>query len=495
MPALVFGAGGVGPGIGTFLVEYSSLTGGGPQPNPEFVNIIRVDDPLGGGGGPFFVQEFLSVGDLEDVGIPFGFPPLPDAPQSGSATGIEVNDSRALDAVWRGGHIWLTTTINPNAASAPPAYVPAAADVGTTTAHWFMLDATAVTSSASGAGLIVLGDQGDIGGEDIAASTYTFFPAIAVDASSDVGIGFSASASTIFPGAFATGRLATDPLGTNVGSATLRAGLASYVRTFSDASGDCLPRNRWGDYSGMAIDPVDGSFWVFNEYAITQGTGTVCDAPPDTQLGRWGTAFGNFSDASLPIQLSYFNGAATAQGDVRLEWGTISETNNYGFEVEKSPDEPTSYQLIPNSLVPGHGTTLEPQHYSYTDTTATAGLWWYRLKQIDLDGTVHYMDGIAVDILTSVSGKSLPIAYSLGQNYPNPFNPTTLIEYSLPTAGQVSLAIYDVLGREVATLVNERQESGYYETEWDATGVSSGVYFYRIQAGDYADMKKLVLMK
>jgi len=138
---------------------------------------------------------------------------------------------------------------------------------------------------------------------------------------------------------------------------------------------------------------------------------------------------------------------------------------------------------------------LEPQHYSYTDTAATAGLWWYRLKQIDLDGTVHYMDGIAVDILTGVSEKPLPIAYSLGQNYPNPFNPTTLIRYSLPASGQVSLAIYDVLGREVAALVDARQESGYYETEWDATGFSSGVYFYRIHAGDYVDMKKLVLMK
>jgi hypothetical protein len=460
MPALVFGVGGVPGGppvIGTFLVSYSGLTGGGI----EFVQIVRVDDPL---GTPSFTQEYVSVGDIEGP----SFPALPDAPQSGSSAEIEVNDRRALDAVWRDGELWLTTTILPNSGS----------DVGQTTAHWFELSTTAVPGGA-----ITLSDQGDVGGEDIATGTFTFFPSIAVNSSGTAGIGFSASAPSIFPGAYATGRHSTDSAGTTQGSATLKAGEDFYLRTFGG------PRNRWGDYSGMAIDPVDGSFWVYNEYAMLRGSGT----PPED--GKWGTRWGNFSDASLPIQISYFNGAGTTQGDVSLEWGPVSETNNYGFEIEKSPNEPTSYQLIPNSFVPGHGTTLEPQQYSYTDTTATAGQWWYRLKQIDLDGTVHYMDGIAVDILTSVSGQSLPIAYSLGQNYPNPFNPTTLIQYSLPASGHVSLSIYNLLGRKVATLVNSRQESGSYESEWDATGVSSGIYFYRIQAGDYIDMKKLVLMK
>ena len=263
MPAQVFGAGGVGPGIGTFLVEHSGLSLAGD----EFVNVIRVDDPL---GTPAFTQEFINVGDIDDVAA---F--LPDAPQSGSGVGIEVNDRRALDAVWRNDQLYLTTTILPN--SGP--------DAGETTAYWFQLDTSAVTSSTSPAFLIALADQGDIGGEDLAAGTFTFFPAVAVNRDDEVKFGFSASAPTIFAGAFATGRQPADPPGTLRDSETIQAGRAPYKRFFGGT------RNRWGDYSGIALDPTDQKkFWVFNEFADLPGSAGMGTFGPED--GRWGTIWG-----------------------------------------------------------------------------------------------------------------------------------------------------------------------------------------------------------
>ena len=138
--------------------------------------------------------------------------------------------------------MWLTTTIPPSLASA---------DAGQTTAHWFKLNTSAVTSSASPAGLITLDQQGNIGGEDIAPGTSTFFPAVAVNKDGNAKFGFSASAATIFAGAYATGHHKDDPPGTVQASETVKAGLDPYVRTFGGS------RNRWGDYSGISVDPKE----------------------------------------------------------------------------------------------------------------------------------------------------------------------------------------------------------------------------------------------
>ena len=212
--------------------------------------------------------------------------------------------------------------------------------------------------------------------------------------------------------------------------------------------------------------------------------------------GRWGTWWGRIDpETALPIQLSYFHGTVTGESTVELRWGTLSETNNYGFEVEKSPNVPSSYQTIPNSFIPGHGTTLEPQHYAYTDHAAAAGLWWYRLKQMDLDGTVHFSDGVQVDVVTGVAIATTPGETALLQNSPNPFNPSTTIRYTLARRGHTTLKILDVLGREVATLVNGEEEAGDRSVDWNAAGLASGVYFYRLEAGSFLAVKKLLLLK
>jgi hypothetical protein len=200
-------------------------------------------------------------------------------------------------------------------------------------------------------------------------------------------------------------------------------------------------------------------------------------------------------NSALPVQLASFTGRVVSPNIVRLEWVTLSEVNNYGFEVQRRSDAQPEFVTLPSSFVPGHGTTNEPQHYSYNDPTATLGRWFYRLKQIDLDGAVHYCDAIRVDVLSGVGEKEIPTAFSLAPNYPNPFNAVTNIQFSIANCQLTILKVYDVLGREVATLVNEVMQPGTYKVQWDAGGQSSGMYVYRLKSGDFVETNKLVLLR
>ena len=216
----------------------------------------------------------------------------------------------------------------------------------------------------------------------------------------------------------------------------------------------------------------------------------------DDEASIWPTVdVSDFIDPPLPIQLARFTGIVLGSGVVRLEWTTLSEINNYGFEVlRKRTDEP-EYVTLPHSFVAGHGTTNEPHTYSFVDSTVLRGQWNYRLKQIDLDGGVHYTDPISVNVLTTVNELHLPAEFALKQNYPNPFNPSTTIHYEVPVAVSVTLTVYDITGREVATLVNENLQAGRYESTFDANGLASGVYFYKLQTSNFTDTKKLLLLR
>jgi hypothetical protein len=180
---------------------------------------------------------------------------------------------------------------------------------------------------------------------------------------------------------------------------------------------------------------------------------------------------------------------------VLLRWSTASETNNYGFEVQKAAEGTDAYQTIGNSFVAGHGTTVDPHSYSYTDASVAPGVWYYRLKQMDLDGAVHYSDGIRPTSLTGVEERALPTAFALDQNYPNPFNPSTTIEFALPKDSHVKLEVYDLLGRLVATLVDDVRPAGYHMQRFDASALGTGIYFYRLSAGENSFLKKMLLVK
>jgi agmatine deiminase len=196
----------------------------------------------------------------------------------------------------------------------------------------------------------------------------------------------------------------------------------------------------------------------------------------------------------LPIHLASFTATVLANNRVRLDWRTISEISNYGFWVQRKRQTETEWYELPNSFLPGHGTTNEPHDYTFTDNTISVGTWLYRLKQVDSNGTVGFIEPITVSVLTSVE-ESLPTGFKLEQNYPNPFNPSTTIKFSLPENAFVTLKVYNLLGQGVQTLVKENLQKGNYEVQFNANALASGIYHYRIEAGEHSQVKKMVLIR
>lgn len=261
-------------GLGTYLIAYGGINDGANL----YVQVIRVDSPL---SSPVFTARFSLWGTIAaDDNAAMGFP---GAPQLGSARTIATNDRRfSQNAVFRSGFLYC----------AAPTFKPAAAppDANQVTVHWFKIDPVLIDDQMIDPPPT---DQGNIGGEDIAAGTYTFFPSVAVDSAGNMAVGFAASGPNIFPGAYYTGRLAAAPAGTMQPSGGLRAGLDFYIRDFTTST---VVASRWGDYSGIWLDPSDETtFWVFNEYALPRGT--ILTGLPEED-GRWGNAWGSFSLAT-----------------------------------------------------------------------------------------------------------------------------------------------------------------------------------------------------
>jgi len=196
----------------------------------------------------------------------------------------------------------------------------------------------------------------------------------------------------------------------------------------------------------------------------------------------------------VPVEFTSFSASANGK-EVTLSWSTATEVNNQGFEVQRKFG---SNDFVTIGSIKGHGTTTSPNNYSYVDKLVDPGKYFYRLKQIDFGGTFEYSNEIEVEV-RSVD------KYTLEQNYPNPFNPTTRISWQSPVSSRQVLKVFDVLGNEVATLVNEEKEAGNYEIEFNAEklssgvssrgGYASGVYFYQLRAGNFTDTKKMILLR
>lgn len=244
-----------------------------------------------------------------------------------------------------------------------------------------------------------------------------------------------------------------------------------------------------------------GDTWINNLAAISLTTGLVTesywDPSPNSSVYSLalstshvyvGGAFEYMLTPPLPVEFNLFS-ARVISNSVELYWRTQTEVNNYGFDIERasfSTDATLIWQKI--GFVSGYGNSNSAREYSFIDKKVLSGKYYYRLRQIDSDGKYKYSESIMVDL-------GVPKEFRLLQNYPNPFNPATTIRYEVAKETNVSLKVYDVIGNEVATLINETKPVGTYEVVFDAANLSNGVYFYQIQAGDFTATRKLTLMK
>jgi hypothetical protein len=269
----------------------------------------------------------------------------------------------------------------------------------------------------------------------------------------------------------------------------------SYEGTFTASGGDAD-----GETSSDIGVSESNSTSVGSSLGLT-GTGTKYSDFTWTSFADDTPGAKNGSQA-LPVSLTSFT-ASPFEGGVELNWETATEVNNYGFEIERKNDGMDEWMNV--GFVQGHGNSNSPKQYSFVDANAPAGDLQYRLKQIDTDGTFTYYGTIAEvnNGITSVDNNSIPTEFALDQNYPNPFNPSTTITYSIPVVdalsgveGQhVKLVVYDLLGRQIATLVDTQQAPGIYSVNFDASQLTSGIYFYSISSDKFNSVKKMSLIK
>ncbi len=201
-------------------------------------------------------------------------------------------------------------------------------------------------------------------------------------------------------------------------------------------------------------------------------------------------------DASLPVELTSFS-APHSNNTVELEWTTVSETDNLGFIIERK-SENTGWRQIASykhdAELTGQGTTSSPSQYDFIDNTISAGADYdYRLSEIDINGEKS-------EIGTTSVKAAIPSTTQLFTAYPNPFNPSTNIKYNLAKDSHVTLAVYDVLGRQIKLLSDQYQTAGQYSVQWDGStdaGVMapSGTYLVRMQTGNTSQVQKVLFMK
>jgi hypothetical protein len=277
--------------------------------------------------------------------------------------------------------------------------------------------------------------------------------------------------------------------GTSPAYALMEQGFINGVRNYFP--GGIEPYNYFVSWtSGTALQYPESWFWInhgesvmaltYEDMYQCSGTGNF-DSTANAILRG---AMDYMGIVVVPVELYSFTAQAQNQ-KILLKWTTATELNNNGFEIQRRVVE-SDFATI--GFVRGEGTTTNQTEYSYIDKDLTDGKYYYRLKQIDFNGAYEYSSVIEVDV------RSLD-EYALVQNYPNPFNPITTIGYVLKEKTNAKLILLNAIGEEMAVLVNEEQDKGFHKVDFNASNLSSGVYFYRLQAGEYTPVKKMLLIK
>ena len=198
-------------------------------------------------------------------------------------------------------------------------------------------------------------------------------------------------------------------------------------------------------------------------------------------------SFDNFTRGPmkpLPVELTSFS-ANVEKNITHLSWQTATEKNNKGFEIQRKQENGSFVKV---GFVSGNGTSTQSHSYTFVDSKLSSGSYTYRLKQIDLNGQFQFSKEVNVEVAN-------PHEFALNQNYPNPFNPSTTISYEIPVSGKVVLNVYNTLGVQVASLVNENKAAGNYTVHFNANSLSSGIYFYKLTVDNFVATKKMILLK
>jgi hypothetical protein len=291
------------------------------------------------------------------------------------------------------------------------------------------------------------------------------------------------------------------PLPDAVGVVSMAAtsGKVALARTVAVLSGSCPTIPEIEDFvgygsascfegSGPAPAPGNTVAAMRKDGGATDTQDNLADFVTATASPRNGTY------PPLPVQLVSFV-AVLSPPSVRLEWGTASEMNNFGFYVQRSAEVGGTFEDQSGGFVPGNGTSLIPHTYSWTDVAPPAIQLLYRLRQVDLDGTEHYSTQVSVDasflgILAQHSLDSSELSIR-----PNPFNPVTTIRYALKKRSSVEIVVHDVLGREVRKLVDGAQDAGMHETVLNGSTLASGAYICRLRVEGRVSQKRILLLR
>lgn len=233
-------------------------------------------------------------------------------------------------------------------------------------------------------------------------------------------------------------------------------------------------------YNGTLTGPASTILSLINNYSNWTGSNNT---PFDISASAFPTPY--ITDP-LPVELTMFTANTINKNNVLLTWQTATEVINYGFEIERLSSKNINWENI--GFVQGYGNSNSQKDYSFIDKPGEGSNFKYRLKQIDVDGKYEWSPEVEVCL-------DVPIEFSVKQNFPNPFNPTTKIEFSIPSDNNVEIKVFNVLGMEVITLLNEYRQAGTHSIEFNASNLSSGIYFYKIVYGKYSEIKKMILLR